>query len=189
MSRQKRKHYLMLPSYQLRLVAFISAIVFVCSILHGFFLYHIISGNLLQKSYLSTSQVESIWAIIRPALIVANGLNFFIITVLMLVVAVLISHKLVGPMFKAAGHIRKSISGDVDIDELKFRKGDEGVVLCEAINEMNAHYKKKSSELRKIASKIEKKNYTKKQIAQDLEKLASSFKVDANNSEKTTKNS
>ena len=48
MNNKKRsiKHYLILPSYQLRLVAFMAAVVLIGSILHIVFLNYITSRNL-----------------------------------------------------------------------------------------------------------------------------------------------
>ena len=76
MNNKKRsiKHYLILPSYQLRLVLFMSLVVLAGSIMHIVFLNYITARNL--SDYFSQSQIEQIWDILRPAIVVTNIFSF-----------------------------------------------------------------------------------------------------------------
>ena len=80
MNNKKRyiKHYLILPSYQLRLVLFMSIVVLAGSIIHIVFLNYVTTRNL--SDCFSQTQIEQIWDILRPAITVTNALSFVILT-------------------------------------------------------------------------------------------------------------
>lgn len=154
MSKHARKHYLILPSYQIRLVAFMSLVVFFGSILHGFFLYRITSKN-IQEGFLSAhNRLRSTWEILKPAIIVTNGLSFMLMSVMLLILTVFISHRLIGPMFKVAGQLKKISSGQLHQASLRLRDGDEGQVLCEAVNELQDKYRQRFLKLRQLRTEL-----------------------------------
>ncbi len=171
MSHKSRKHYLILPSYQIRLVAFMSLVVFIGSILHGFFLYRITSKN-IQEGFLSAhNRLRSTWEILRPAIIVTNSLSFLLITIFLLILTVFISHRLIGPMFKVAGHIKKISSGKLSHSAIRLREGDEGQVLCEAINELQDKYRQRFVKLRMLGNAVDKKELNMEQVGSEIQDI------------------
>lgn len=168
MSKHSRKHYLILPSYQIRLVAFMSLVIFFGSILHGFFLYQITSKN-IQDGFLSAhNRLRSTWEILKPAIIVTNGLSFLLMSVILLILTIFISHRLIGPMFKVAGQLKRISSGKLHQASLRLRAGDEGQVLCEAVNELQDKFRQRFIKLRKLRAELDTgscdKDFLKKQI-------------------------
>ncbi len=181
MSKQTRKHYLILPSYQIRLVAFMSLVVFFGSILHGFFLYRITSKN-IQDGFLSAhNRLRSTWEILKPAIIVTNSLSFLLITVFLLILTVFISHRLIGPMFKVAGHIKKISAGKFSHSSLRLRDGDEGQVLCEAVNELQDKYRQRFIKLRKLKAAVDGNELDKSQISAQIGDILSEIEIDNDN--------
>ncbi|PKL42474.1 MAG: hypothetical protein CVV42_20785 [Candidatus Riflebacteria bacterium HGW-Riflebacteria-2] len=177
MDKQTRKHYLILPSYQIRLVAFMSLVVFVGSILHGFFLYQITSKN-IQEGFLSAhNRLRSTWEILKPAIIVTNSLSFLLITVFLLIVTVFISHRLIGPMFKVAGHLRRLSSGKLEQSSLRLREGDEGQVLCEAVNELQDKFRQRFVRLRKLKTSIAQDNLSSAQIVAQIDGILNEIEI------------
>ncbi len=177
MDKQTRKHYLILPSYQIRLVAFMSLVVFVGSILHGYFLYQITSKN-IQEGFLSAhNRLRSTWEILKPAIIVTNSLSFLLITVFLLIITVFISHRLIGPMFKVAGQLRRISSGKLDQSSLRLREGDEGKALCEAVNELQDKYRQRFVRLRKLRHSIDADQLSSPQIAAQIEDILNDIEI------------
>lgn len=168
MGKRIRKHYLILPSYQIRLITFMAFIVFLGSILHGFFLYRIAGENIQESLLLAEIKTSSIWEILKPAIIVTNSLNFLLTTVFLLIITIFVSHRLVGPMFKVAGHLRKLSSGKLDISALRLRSEDEGQVLCAAVNELQCKYKQHFMKIKLIKAEIDKKSVSSEEIGNRL---------------------
>lgn len=178
MSKHSRKHYLILPSYQIRLVAFMSLVVFLGSILHGFFLYRITSKN-IQEGFLSAhNRLRSTWEILKPAIIVTNGLSFLLVTVFLLILTIFISHRLIGPMFKVAGQLKKISAGKLHHSCLRLREGDEGQVLCEAVNELQDKYRQRFIKLRKLKTALDSGQLKNDQISAQIEDILNEIELD-----------
>ena len=64
------KHFWILPSFQLRLVLFMSLIVLVGTVVHAFGLYLIADRNI--SDHFNSAQAEQIWEIMKPVVIIAN---------------------------------------------------------------------------------------------------------------------
>ncbi len=178
MSKANRKHYLILPSYQLKLVGFMSLIVFIGTILHGFFLYQITSKN-IQEGFLSPqNRLRSTWEILKPAIMVTNGLSFLLISIFLLIITIFISHKIIGPIFKISGHIKKLSSGRLNLPALRLRKGDEGSVLCESVNELQDKYRQRFIRLKKLKNLIDKNELNNDQISQNIGDILNEIETD-----------
>ena len=155
MNATSRKHYLVLPSYQIRLVGFLIMIIFLGSMIHGFFLYKITSKSIEDGFFSAHNRLRSTWEILKPAIVVTNGLSFLLISLAMLVVTVLSSHRLIGPLVKIAGRIRELASGRLDLPPLRLRQGDEGQLLGEAVNDLQKQFQRRLGPLVRIKAAID----------------------------------
>ena len=162
MNNKKRsiKHYLILPSYQLRLVLFMAMVVLAGSILHIVFLNYITTRNL--ADYFSQTQIEQIWDILRPAIVVTNIFSFVLLTLFLIILTILITHKLIGPMLKVTGHINKINSGNLPKGDLKLREGDEGQPLCDAVNKLQNQMRQNYAQLEELKPLIKDKEASEK---------------------------
>ncbi|MBP5470694.1 MAG: hypothetical protein J6Z11_15790, partial [Candidatus Riflebacteria bacterium] len=102
-SKRSIKHYLILPSYQLRLVVFMALVVMIGSFVHIGILNYITTKNL--SEYFSQAQIEQVWNTLRPAIVITNIFSFIILCLLLIILAIFVTHKLIGPMLKVTGHI------------------------------------------------------------------------------------
>ncbi len=178
MDKKSRKHYLILPSYQIRLVAFMSLVLFIGSILHGFFLYRITSKN-IQEGFLSAhNRLRSTWEILKPAIIVTNGLSFLLMSVMLLILTIFISHRLIGPMFKVAGQLKKISAGNLQHASLRLREGDEGQVLCEAVNELQDKYRQRFIKLRKLRASLDEGKPDPAQLKTQIDDILGEIELD-----------
>jgi len=155
MNATSRKHYLVLPSYQIRLVGFLIMIIFLGSMIHGFFLYKITSKSIEDGFFSAHNRLRSTWEILKPAIVVTNGLSFLLISLAMLVVTVLSSHRLIGPLVKIVGRIRELASGRLDLPPLRLRQGDEGQLLGEAVNDLQKEFQRRLGPLVRIKAAID----------------------------------
>ncbi len=138
-----RTHYLVLPSYQIRLVGFLILVLFLGSMLHGFFLYKITAKTITEGFFSAHNRFRSTWEVLKPAVILTNGLYFLLVSLAFLVVTIFISHRLIGPIFKIAARIRKLSEGRLGLSPLQLRKGDEGQVLSDAVNQLQRDYQER----------------------------------------------
>ncbi len=136
MAAGSRTHYLVLPSYQIRLVGFLILVFLVGTLIHGFFLYKITARTVEEGFFSAHNRLRSTWEILKPAIIVTNGVSFLLISLALLVVTTLTSHRLIGPVVKIAGRLREMAAGRFDLPPLRLRAGDEGQLLSEAANQV-----------------------------------------------------
>lgn len=169
MGKISRKHYLILPSYQIKLVGFMVLIVFLGTLLHGFFLYHITSKN-IQESFLSAhNRLRSTWEILKPAIIVTNSLSFLLISIFLLIVTIFISHRIIGPIFKIGTHLKKLSEGQLNLSSLRLRDGDEGQILCDMMNDVQDNFRKRFLKLNELETKLNASNDKEKlEIAKEI---------------------
>lgn len=145
-----RKNYLLLPSYQLRLIAFLVVLMFVGSLIHGFFLYRITARS-IEDGFLSAhNRLRSTWDILKPAVVLTNGLSFLLLSLAFCLAVLLVSHRLVGPLYKIEQRIRDLIQGKYDLQGIRLRKGDEGQLLSETVNDLQTDLCKRFRALRTL---------------------------------------
>lgn len=156
MSKIARKHFLVLPSYQIRLVGFMTVIMFFGALVHGYFLFRITSKDVGDSFLSAHNRLRSTWEVLKRPIIVTNGLSFIIVSISFVLISILISHRLIGPMFKIASRIKDMTLGRFDLDPVKLRKGDEGKILSDAVNRLSDDMNMRFSALKKLRDDIEK---------------------------------
>jgi len=154
MNNTARTHYLVLPSYQVRLILFLVLIMLIGSLFHGFFLYKITARGIEEGFFSAHNRLRSTWEILKPAIVVTNGLSFLLVSLAFLFVTLLLTHRLVGPMFKIAGRLRELAAGRFDLAPVKLRRGDEGQLLSDAVNELQESLRKRFSALASLRDKL-----------------------------------
>ena len=147
-----RKNYLLLPSYQLRMIAFLLVLLFAGSLIHGFFLYRITARS-IEDGFLSAhNRLRSTWDILKPAVVLTNGLSFLLLSLSFCLAVLLITHRLVGPLYKIQQRIRDLIQGRYDLPGIRLRKGDEGQALSETINDLQSDLNRRFRVLKGLKS-------------------------------------
>ena len=170
-SKRSIKHYLILPSYQLRLVLFMALVVMIGSFVHIGVLNYITTKNL--SEYFSQNQIEQVWNTLRPAIVITNIFSFIVLCVLLIILAIFVTHKLIGPMLKVTGHINKINSGLIPKNNLKLREGDEGQSLCDAVNELQSKLCSHYSQLEELKSSVKDE-----ETAAKIGKLLEEFQIE-----------
>lgn len=151
-----RKNVLLLPSYQIRLVGFFVLMLFIGSIIHGFFLYFITS-RAVEDGFLSAhNRLRSTWEILKPAIILTNGVSFLLLSLAFLTIGIFISHRLIGPIFKISGRLREMSQGKLRQTPLKLRDGDEGQILCDSVNQLQGSWRERFQKLVALNLRLKK---------------------------------
>ena len=150
-----RKHYLILPSYQMKLVGFLILVMFVGTLVHGFFLYRITARTVEEGFFSAHNRLRSTWEILRPAILVTNGLSFLLISLSLLMVTIFTSHRLIGPIFKIASRVRSLAQGRLNLSPIRLRKGDEGHVLSEAVNDLQKQWQERFAALAELKKQFD----------------------------------
>jgi len=170
MSTIARKHYLVLPSYQLRLIGFLVIVMLIGSLIHGFFLYKITAKNIEEGFFSAHNRLRSTWEILKPAIVVTNGISFLLVSLSLFVVTVFVSHRLIGPVFKVAGRIQQMTAGKFDLPPIKLRKGDEGKLLSDAVNDLQKDLQSRFNDLYQLKQEwTNGKSPSEEQIRQAVE--------------------
>lgn len=179
MGKKSRKHYLILPSYQIKLVAFMILVVFFGSLLHGFFLYHITSKN-IQSGFLSAhNRLRSTWEILKPAIIVTNSISFLLISIFLLIITIFISHRIIGPVFKVGKHLKKISEGKLNLPALRLREGDEGQFLCDMVNELQDNFRSRFVILQKMEEELKNsEELNREEVAEKIKKVLDGIELD-----------
>jgi nitrogen fixation/metabolism regulation signal transduction histidine kinase len=146
-------------------------VMLVGSLINIAVLNYIVSKNL--SDYFNQNQIEQIWERLRPAIIISNAFSFITITIFLIILSILITHKLIGPMLKVTGHINKLNSGTLPSNYLKLREGDEGQPLCDAVNELQSQIYSNYDQLVNLKSSTTDKN-----TAEALEKILDKITIE-----------
>lgn len=175
MNDQKRhrsiKNYLVFPSFQLKLAGLICFLIFICVFFHGGLLYYLLSKKIVGNFSSGHTDLRVIWEMLRPAVIVSNGTAFVTISILVFLVSIFTSHKLLGPMLKISGQVKKLSSGKLNSNSIKLREGDEGNELCNSINELQRSYKEKFEKIICIKNSLPENDSTRKSLEEALKEI------------------
>lgn len=156
MATYSRTHYVVLPSYQIRLSLVLIGLLMLGSVLHGLFLYQIANQRIQDGFYAAHNRLRSTWEVLKPAIVATNGASFLLLSGSLLLAVVFISHRLVGPLVKIQGRLHDLARGRLDLPAVRLRQGDEGQPLADQINAMQELYRDRFNRLRELAREIER---------------------------------
>jgi methyl-accepting chemotaxis protein len=99
----------------------------------------------------------------------------------LLIITIFVSHKIIGPIFKISGHLRKISAGNLNLSALRLRKGDEGSLLCETVNELQDKYRQRFVRLKKLKDEIDNNtDLDKEQISKEIAAILDEIHTDKN---------
>lgn len=137
MQKYKRRIYLINPTFQLKVSAYICILVFISSLIYPFVIY-----DLIVKFGEKIESTEKL-AQLKNDLITALALWEIGFMVIVFIVVIFISHKIAGPMYKLKQHL-SSIKNGEPYGNIKFRSGDYFADLADdfnaAINQVKLEY-------------------------------------------------
>ena len=185
--RHKRRHYFINKAFQAEFILKFCGLVILGSALFGILLY-LFSKNALTTSFENSRLViKSTADYIFPGLI-SGGLLVAVITALSAtIVVVLMTHRIVGPMYRFEKYIKEVGSGKLYSD-LKIRKKDQFQNMVEALNKMTDDLKLGLVEVNDVSGKLDKligelSDSSSREILlrEDIKRIVSELKKDKQN--------
>lgn len=166
---KKNRRTIILPSFQLRLTGFLALVVVIGSLFHGFFI-HSITAKEVGEAFVSEGDTLSYtWEVMRPAVLVTNGISVIFLCLLLFIQTVIITHRMMGPMTKISGRLKEISDGKLSSAPVKLRRGDEGKMLSDAVNRMQGFMFDKFTAIKAIRDSLES------ETSPDIEKLRASL--------------
>ena len=128
----KRKHYLVAKKFQLKYVGLILLLMFLTAALCSYVVYYtsmILFGEKLANVY-PQGRLVSIVRLINFRIM----LSMILISPLVAVIGIFLSHRIAGPIFRMENFLGKLAAGDLTSGKLVLRQGDELTTLAEKMN-------------------------------------------------------
>ncbi|MFA4842836.1 MAG: methyl-accepting chemotaxis protein [Candidatus Omnitrophota bacterium] len=145
----RRRIYLIQTKFQLKYTGIILVSMFIAAWITGSTVYYtgwLLMGEKLANVY-PQGRLVSIMRVIDLTLI----LRLLLLTPLVALLSIFISHKIAGPLYRVERFIKGVARGDLS-SKLRLRKGDELQELAEAINDMTDDIKNRVKKLKGISN-------------------------------------
>jgi len=151
------RRFILLPAYQFKIIGLMLLVMLFGLIFNSFLFYRITLTNVADKipDAHSSGHLKITWDIIKPAIIVTNSISFVAISIMLFVLAVVLSHRIIGPLLKISGYLKKLADGKMNTEPVKLRETDEGKELCDAANNFHDKSLKRFKKLDSIRKSIE----------------------------------
>jgi hypothetical protein len=131
--RSRRRIRLIRPKLQLRLVFSFFGIAVLALVMQYLLFVRVLSESAVDSASLGVVMLD----VVSGRLLLVLLVSFCALLPVTLVVGVLITHRLVGPITRFESYLKEVISGKTRV-ECRLRKGDELEKLCELINQATA---------------------------------------------------
>lgn len=184
--KNRRRNYFIKKGFQTRFILRFCGLVILGCIIFGAVLYIFSSKTLTTSFENSRLVIKSTKDFIMPAILFALVFVTILIGLATIVVTLLISHQLAGPLYRFERHLESIGKGDL-WTQVKIRKKDELQVLADGFNKMTQamrsgilQVKETSAELDKLIENL-KRNVVKDE---SLKKLILELKISKENLDK-----
>ncbi len=132
-SKIRRRNYLISMKFQLKYVGLILLFMFVVALLSGYTVYY--TGWMLMGEKLSNVYPQGRLVAMMRTINTTLMTRMLLVTPFVILIAVFLSHKIAGPIYRIEKFLKGVSSGDLRA-RLRLRKYDELQDLAEAINDM-----------------------------------------------------
>jgi len=132
---QKRKRYFINKEFQLRFIVRFCLLILIGVIISTGLLFLLTHGTLTSSFRDSRLVIESTASAIAPAVIYTNLITLGLISLAALVVTLIVSHKIAGPVYRFEKEMKEIGEGDLT-KKVKLREKDQIKGMVESINTM-----------------------------------------------------
>lgn len=142
----RRKQHFIKKGYQARFIFKFCLLVLVGGLISTGLLYAMSRGTLTSSFENSRLTVESTSVAILPAVVYTNLVTLVLITVATILVALYVSHKIAGPLFRFEKDLSEIAQGDLT-KVIRLRRKDEVKDMAETLNRMTASLRERVKEV------------------------------------------
>lgn len=147
--RFRRKQYLIKTKFQLKYTGLILLFMFIVAWLAGYTVY--CTGWLLMGEKLANVYPQGRLVAIMRTINITLLLRLALITPLVVLISILLSHRVAGPLYRIERFLRSVAKGDFSM-KLHLRKNDELQDLAGSINEMTEDLKNRVKKLKGLVN-------------------------------------
>lgn len=139
-----RKKILIEKKFQLRFILSVLAVIVSGTILTGIFLYKFGNYQFDRTYYMAHQNVRESWEIFFEAVVGGSLASMILVAVPVAALALLESHRIVGPLYRVRVNLEKIAEGDLTL-ETKLRKADEFKIFNDVMNNLTHSLRDKVS--------------------------------------------
>lgn len=138
----RRKQYIVSKAFQLRYVGVILLLMFLTGALCAYVVYYTSMIHLGEKlaSVYPQGRLISIVNMVNSRIL----LSLILVTPMVALMGIFLSHKIAGPLFRIERTIRNITNGDLS-EHIVLRKGDELSSLADVVNDLSERFKEDAS--------------------------------------------
>ncbi len=191
----RRRNYFIKKGFQARFILRFILVIFLGIMVSSGIVYFLTSKKIEEAYYRSHIKIASTGEIVYPILFTANIITVGIIIVITIIITLLISHKIAGPLYRIEKSIHEIGEGNLSF-KIYLRAKDELITLAEIFNNMMAKLKGKIEKIQgaanymdstvnqwAIVKKLDKKALSKditsiRKKVNEIEKVIATFKLE-----------
>jgi len=149
----KRRQYFVQKDFQSKFILKF-CMVLLTGIIISIGLLFLFSKNTLTSSFeQSRLVIKNTASAILPSVFLSHLIALVLITLLTIVVTLLVSHKLAGPLFRFQKELKEIGDGDLS-KVVKIRKKDQVKAIADSLNQMRASLQKKILDIKEEVEQI-----------------------------------
>ena len=149
----KRRQYFVQKDFQSKFILKF-CMVLLTGIIISIGLLFLFSKNTLTSSFeQSRLVIKNTASAILPSVFLSHLIALVLITLLTIVVTLLVSHKLAGPLFRFQKELKEIGDGDLS-KVVKIRKKDQVKAMADSLNQMRANLQKKILDIKEEVEQI-----------------------------------
>ncbi len=191
----RRRNFFIKKGFQAKFILRFILIIFLGIVVSSGIVYYLTSKRIEEVYYRSHIKIASTGEIIYPILLTANIITLGIIIVVTIIITLLISHKIAGPLYRIEKSIHEIGEGNLAF-KIYLRAKDELITLAEIFNNMitklrgrieriqdAANYMDSTINQWTVIKKMDKKALSKditaiQKKANEIEKVIATFKLE-----------
>ena len=191
----RRRNYFIKKGFQARFILRFILVIFLGIMVSSGIVYYLTSKKIEEAYYRSHINIASTGEIVYPILFTVNIITVGIIIVITIIITLLISHKIAGPLYRIEKSIHEIGEGNLSF-KIYLRAKDELITLAEIFNNMMAKLKAKIEKIQDavnymdsavnqwaVIKKLDKKALSKDVTAirkrvNEIEKVIATFKLE-----------
>ncbi|MEK6655838.1 MAG: HAMP domain-containing protein [Nitrospirota bacterium] len=191
----RRRNYFIKKGFQARFILRFILVIFLGIMVSSGIVYYLTSKKIEEAYYRSHIKIASTGEIVYPILFTVNIITVGIIIVITIIITLLISHKIAGPLYRIEKSIHEIGEGNLSF-KIYLRAKDELITLAEIFNNMMAKLKAKIEKIQDavnymdsavnqwaVIKKLDKKALSKDVTAirkrvNEIEKVIATFKLE-----------
>ena len=169
----KRKNYFVKKDFQVRFILKFCLLLFIGVILSTGLLFLFSQDSLTSSFQQSRLEIKNTSIAILPSVMYTNLITLGLITLGTIIVTLLVSHKIAGPLFRFEKELDAISTGDLT-KRVVLREKDQGKEMAETLNVMISSFHDKITDIRKDLNAIKEsavRNNASKALTDELEGL------------------